>query len=62
MLITEMLWQKIRTQFTEEEKTQMNDAFCGQVICPRGVILDEAALSAELLEKLKNAKQKASQT
>jgi hypothetical protein len=34
-------WQKIRDQFTEDEKATVNYAICGEVVCPRGCTIDE---------------------
>lgn len=55
MLIRSLTMESIRHQFTAEEKTMMNLAITGQVVCPRGVTLDEAMLPAELQGKLKAA-------
>jgi hypothetical protein len=48
-------WTAVRGRFTAEERTRLNQAIIGQVICPRGVVLDTKALPTELTEKLREA-------
>jgi len=45
-------WNKIRFDFSQEEKDSLNKAVIGECICPRGCFLDENKLSPELLTKL----------
>ena len=56
MLISDALWAKIRDRFTEEEKELLRGAFCGETICPRGVVVDEEKLKPGLLRALAEAK------
>lgn len=44
-------WDKIRQYFSEEEKSQLNAAINGSVICPAGVIIDPTELPALLAAK-----------
>ena len=55
MYITIKRWQEIREGFTEEEKTALNSAVVGQILCPPGAVLEEEKLPAELLAKLEAA-------
>lgn len=55
MLITSTMWDEIRSHFTPEEKALLNAAMTGEVICPRGVVLDEAMLPEALRGKLVGA-------
>lgn len=55
MLITDAAWDKIRHQFTEDEKKALRTHIAGETICPRGICVDETALPAPLAEKLKAA-------
>ncbi len=48
-------WDRIREQFTEDEKDRLNAAIESETICPRGGTLDEAKLGKELAYKLTNA-------
>lgn len=56
MLLTMARWDAIREQFTEEEKKELNAAITGETLCPKGAVLDESLLRAELAEKIKAAK------
>jgi len=55
ILITDRTWERIREQFSEEEKKELRSAFAGEVICPRGITVDESRLAQELAAKLKLA-------
>lgn len=55
MLVRTSTWDRVRSQFTDAEKAALNAAFTGQVICPRGVTVDENQLSPELRDKLTKA-------
>jgi hypothetical protein len=48
-------WDRIRAQFSEDEKAKLNAAITGEVICPRGCSLDDEKLGPELAKKLKEA-------
>jgi hypothetical protein len=48
-------WNKIRDQFTEDEKAVLNAAIQGEVLCPRGCILDENKLGDDMSLKLQDA-------
>lgn len=41
MLLQMSDWDRIRLNFTQEEKDQLNAAITGETICPRGCIIDE---------------------
>ena len=41
MLLRMSDWERIRENFTEMEKKLLNEAISGEVICPRGCIVDE---------------------
>jgi hypothetical protein len=56
MLITDSTWERIREQFSEDEKKALRCHVTGETICPRGIVVDEDALSAELRDKLIAAK------
>ena len=45
-------WNKIRFDFSEEEKAKLNAAILGQVICPAGCVLDLTKLGTDLETKL----------
>lgn len=56
ILITDHVWEQIRASFTEDEKVQLRAAFAGEVICPRGITVDDSKLPAELSKKLAKCK------
>jgi hypothetical protein len=56
MLITDMTWQCIRARFSEEEKQQLRDAYAGETICPKGIVIDEAKLDEKLRARVVAAK------
>ena len=41
MLLLMSDWERIRDDFTEMEKKMLNEAISGEVLCPRGCIVDE---------------------
>jgi len=45
-------WQKIRQSFSEEEKVLINQAICGETICPQGCTLEILKLGMNLAAKL----------
>jgi hypothetical protein len=51
MFIRDSKWKTIRDQFTESEKEQLRSAVEGEVICPRGFLLNVDRLSEELKSK-----------
>lgn len=53
LLITEVAWDAIRDDFTEDEKQQLRDAAIGTTVCPRGTFVDEDRLGQEMRRKLK---------
>ena len=59
MLLTVEMWNRIRDQFSEEEKTILNAAIAGEVICPRGCSVDTERLGQALALKLDLAVKKA---
>lgn len=52
MLLRTTTREKIRMQFTEEEKAALNAAITGEAICPRGCTVDVDKLPGELRGKL----------
>jgi len=52
MIVRATAWQKIRDEFTFEEKARLSAAVHGEIMCPRGFDIDVAALPAPLAEKL----------
>lgn len=40
LLLTMEDWDRIRLNFTDSEKNQLNAAIVGEVLCPRGCIVD----------------------
>lgn len=55
MIITALTWAKIFTKFTEGEKTSIFAATTGKTSCPKGITVDESALSDAILVKLREA-------
>ena len=55
MIVTLATWERIRDQFTEDEKATLRSATTGEVICPAGAVLDVAKLDAGLADKLTRA-------
>jgi hypothetical protein len=49
-------WDKIRGNFSQEEKDSLNSAICGEAICPPGISVDAGKLKPELAEKLRKLK------
>jgi hypothetical protein len=56
MLITDTTWNRIRAEFTEEQRQALRDAISGETICPKGIVIDEARLDEELSAKVLAAK------
>lgn len=56
MLISNATWARIREGFGEEEKQALRDAYLGETICPRGIVIDEARLDEGLRTKVLAAK------
>ena len=46
-------WERIRENFSEEEKRLLNSAIVGEMICPKGLELNEEKLPWKLELKLK---------
>jgi hypothetical protein len=59
VLIRDSIWEKIREQFSEDEKLNLRQAMIGQAICPKGVIIDpdilDVALEFKITAAVKNA-------
>ena len=56
MLLENRTWDKIREQFSEDEKMLLRAAVTGEVFCPwRGWVLDPDRLEAELRKKIEGA-------
>lgn len=45
-------WLRIRENFTEAEKRILNEAVTGEVLCPRGAIVDEVK-AGEVAKKIR---------
>lgn len=58
MLVRDESWNKIRDQFTDDEKQQLRKAASGNIICPPGTVLDEAQVDPTLAHKLSEALKK----
>jgi hypothetical protein len=56
MIISDATWKRIRERFTEEEKQALRDAYLGETICPKGIVIDEATLDNALLARVAAAK------
>ena len=56
MFITDKTWDEIRDQFSEQEKSNLRKYVTGESICPKGIIVDEYAMTKELSDKLIAAK------
>jgi hypothetical protein len=56
MLISDATWKRIRERFTEEDKQALRDAYLGETICPKGIVIDEARLDNELRTRVAAAK------
>ena len=52
MLIRLREWAAVRGQFSESEKAALTLAVTGETICPAGVTINQAKLSADLVAKL----------
>lgn len=52
MLIQISEWEKIRDQFSQEEKDALNLAVTGESICPRGLNIDTRKLTFAIGAKL----------
>lgn len=46
-------WETIRAQFNDAEKKILNDAITGEVLCPRGAIVDEDR-AGEVAKKIRS--------
>ena len=47
------VWEMKRALFTEAEKQILNNHICGQVICPRGVVVVVNDQTLPILERLR---------
>lgn len=56
MILSDRTWARIRERFSEEEKQALRDAYLGEVICPKGIVIDEAKLDSELAARVAGAK------
>lgn len=52
MLIRDSEWNKIREQFSDEEKSELRKADIGESICPRGTIIEATKLPLALRMKV----------
>lgn len=55
MLIRDTTWERIRDKFSEREKIELRKAVTGEVICPRGFILEPTKLDVALEFKIEQA-------
>ena len=53
MLIRMDDWERIRGNFSEEEKSILNANITGETICPRGIVIDEEK-AGEVAKKILN--------
>ena len=53
MLIRMDDWERIRGNFSEEEKSILNANITGETICPRGIVIDEVK-AGEVAKKILN--------
>jgi len=51
MILRYSTWEKIREQFTEEEKADIRLAITGEIICPRGWSVEVANIAEPLRGK-----------
>ena len=56
MILSDATWARIRERFTEEEKQALREAYLGETICPKGIVLDDSQLEAGLLARVAAAK------
>ena len=52
MLVRTAHWDIIREDFTQAEKDTLNESIVGEVICPRGIVIDEQKAGA-VADKIK---------
>ena len=43
-------WDRIREHFTDAEKKILNEAISGEVVCPRGCMIDEEKAGSVLVK------------
>ena len=55
MLIQDSVWEKIREQFSEEEKKELRQAVTNECICPPGMFIDLDKLDSDLKTKIVGA-------
>jgi hypothetical protein len=55
MFIRDEVWLKIRLRFSEQEKLELRAAVTGEVICPRGFMIEHGDLDVDLRRKLDTA-------
>ena len=47
MLIRMSDWERVRVEFSQAEKDNLNKAITGETICPRGLMIDESQAPSE---------------
>lgn len=52
MIVTEAVWDRIRDQFSADEKATLRSVITGHVICPPAIAIDATKLDAGLAAKL----------
>ena len=55
MLMRDSVWDAIRGQFSEEEKSELRKYVIGISICPRGLCVDAEAIPQPLQKKFMDA-------
>jgi hypothetical protein len=55
MIVTIETWQRIRDQFTDDEKATLRSVTTGEIICPAAAVLDVDKLDAGLADKITTA-------
>lgn len=48
MFVRNATWNRIRSEFSEQEKSALNEAMTGEIICPPGMMLDLGKLQAAM--------------
>ena len=52
MIIRLSTWERIRDEFTDDEKATLRSVTTGEIMCPPGAAIDVDRLDAGLAEKL----------
>lgn len=55
MFVANSTWNRIRAEFSEQEKNELRSAIAGESICPPGLMVDDRRINPELVAKLQDA-------